>query len=474
MITASIIIYVICQLLIGVWVSRRVSNQEDFIVAGRSLGFGLATLTIFSTWFGAESIVGSAGAVYEDGLGASGPDPFGYAVALVLMGIIFARALWSGGFLTLGDLFRREFGPNVERLGVLLILPGPVIWGGAQIRAFGKVVSAVTDLDVNLAITIAAVSVIGYTMLGGLYASALTDFIQGIVMILGLVLLMVCILWSAEPAQLHVDPSRTHLFHVGEGGWLELIESWSIPIFSTFVAVELISRILATRNIRVAQRATIAGGLLYLLIGLLPVMMGLLAPQLLSTPLIDGEQVIPALAAQYLIFPEFAIPHLIYIILMGAIISAILSTVDSVLLSGASILSNNFLVRALHLTDDISQLRCTQISVGLLGLIAYVCALYADRIKELVEIASSFGSAGLFPVVCFGLFSQRGGPKAAGVAMILGLIGWLAGIVFNLSAPYTLSVLISTIGYIIVAKVYGETRSKKTQTIDGDIKPAEV
>ena len=59
--------------------------------------------------------------------------------------------------------------------------------------------------------------------------------------------------------------------------------------------------------------------------------------------------------------------------------------------------------------------------------------------------------------------------------MILGRYsGWLAGIVFNLSAPYTLSVLISTIGYIIVAKVYGETRSKKTQTIDGDIKPAEV
>ena len=86
MVTASIIIYVLVQLLIGVWVSRQITTQEDFIVAGRSLGIGLASLTIFSTWFGAESIVGAAGAVYENGLGASGPDPFGYSIALILMG----------------------------------------------------------------------------------------------------------------------------------------------------------------------------------------------------------------------------------------------------------------------------------------------------------------------------------------------------------------------------------------------------
>lgn len=447
--------------MIGVWVSKRISNQEDFIVAGRSLGFGLATLTIFSTWFGAESIVGSAGEVYEHGLGASGPDPFGYSVALVLMGLIFAKALWNGGFLTLGDLFKREFGARVERLGVLLILPGPVIWGGAQIRAFGKVVSAVTSIDVNLAITLAAVVVIGYTMLGGLYASALTDFIQGIVMILGLALLMVCILWSVEPDQLIIDPARTQLFQVGDGGWLELVESWSVPIFSTFVAVELISRILATRNAKVAQKSTVMGGILYLSIGLLPVCMGLLAPKLLASPLADSEQVIPALAEQYLIFPNFAIPHLAYILLMGAIISAILSTVDSVLLSGASILSNNLLVRMLRLEGDQAQLNCTRMSVVTLGLIAYVCALFADRIKELVEIASSFGSAGLVPVVIFGLFSKFGGSISASIALLCGLLGWVAGLVFELSAPYTYSVIASTIAYLLVATVLKERREPR-------------
>ena len=458
MITTSIVAYVLTQILIGVWCSRRIKSQEDFIIAGRSLGFGLATLTIFSTWFGAESIVGSAGAVYENGLGASGPDPFGYSLALILMGVIFARALWQSGFLTLGDLFRREFGTRIETLGVLLILPGPIIWGGAQVRAFGKIVSSVTTIDVNLAITFAAVAVIGYTMLGGLYASALTDFIQGVVMIIGLALLMLCIVGSVEPAQLTISPERTQIFHAGSGSILELVESWAIPIFGTFVAVELISRILATRDVQVAQRATIAGGVLYLLIGLLPVTMGLIAPQILSTPLQDAEQVIPKLAEQFLIFPDFIFPNLIYIILMGAIISAILSTVDSVLLSGASILSHNFLVRILRFDNDVIRMRCSRVCVVILGFVAYLCALYADRIRDLVEVASSFGSAGLLPVVTFGLFSRIGGPKAAGTAFSFGLIGWITGVWFELTAPYTLSILIATLGYLGVAYALDEHR----------------
>ena len=150
--------------------------------------------------------------------------------------------------------------------------------------------------------------------------------------------------------------------------------------------------------------------------------------------------------------------NLIYIILMGAIISAILSTVDSVLLSGASILSHNFFVRILSLDDDVTQMRCSRVCVMILGLIAYLCALYADRIRDLVEVASSFGSAGLLPVVVFGLFSRIGGPRAAGTAFFFGMIGWVTGMCFELTAPYTVSILIATMSYLGVAYALNEHR----------------
>ena len=145
--------------------------------------------------------------------------------------------------------------------------------------------------------------------------------------------------------------------------------------------------------------------------------------------------------------------------LMGAIISAILSTVDSVLLSGASILSNNILIRALNIESDRAQMFCTRISVVSLGVIAYLVAIFGDRIKELVEIASSFGSAGLVPVMCFGLFSKLGGAGAASVALIIGLLGWILGVALSLTAPYLTSLVFSTLGYITFAIARGERRT---------------
>ena len=65
------------QLALGLWVSRRVQSETDYILAGRSLGLGLASFSIFATWFGAESIQGAAGTMYEDGLSGGPPTHLG-------------------------------------------------------------------------------------------------------------------------------------------------------------------------------------------------------------------------------------------------------------------------------------------------------------------------------------------------------------------------------------------------------------
>ena len=121
--------YLVLQFGIGAYVSRRLRSEDDYLVAGRSLGWGLGTFTIFATWFGAETVIGSAGTVYSEGVGATSAEPFGYALALILMGVIFAVPLWRRGLTTLADLFdaallarrgevgRRGAHPRVAALG---------------------------------------------------------------------------------------------------------------------------------------------------------------------------------------------------------------------------------------------------------------------------------------------------------------------------------------------------------------------
>ncbi len=97
----GVIIYVVVQLAVGLLVSRHITSETDYLLAGRrlGLGLGLATFTVFATWFGAETVVGSAGNIYSTGLTGDTAEPFAYALCLVLLGLYFAARLWRNQYV---------------------------------------------------------------------------------------------------------------------------------------------------------------------------------------------------------------------------------------------------------------------------------------------------------------------------------------------------------------------------------------
>src|SRR5262249_61767840 len=102
------------------------------------------------------------GAVYERGLTGALVDPLGYAAAIVLVGALFARALWKRGLTTFADLFRQRYSAGVERLVVIVLVPGSVIWAAAQVRAFGPGMSANSALGLLPAASLAPRLVAAY------------------------------------------------------------------------------------------------------------------------------------------------------------------------------------------------------------------------------------------------------------------------------------------------------------------------
>ncbi|HLF24177.1 MAG TPA: hypothetical protein VI565_09680, partial [Burkholderiales bacterium] len=294
--------YILVQLLIGVLVSRRIKNESDYLLAGRKLGLGLSTFTIFATWFGAETCIGAAGSIYSEGLSGGSADPFGYGACLLLMGALFAMPLWRRGLTTFADLFRQRYSPSVERAVVLLIVPGSVMWAAAQIRAFGQVISASSNFEVEIAITLAALVVVVYTIYGGLLADAFTDLFQGIALIVGLVVLLVVVadsLGDIQTAAAAIPPERLRIFGGPETSALAVVERWAIPICGSVLAQELVARILAAQSPQVARRASLLGGGLYLAVGFIPVFLGLIGAQIIPE-LAEPEQLLARLAQQYL------------------------------------------------------------------------------------------------------------------------------------------------------------------------------
>ena len=440
--------YLVLMLGIGAWAARRIRNEGDYLLAGRQLGPILVSFSVYATWFGAETILGSPGTIYRDGLAGGSADPFGYGLALVGTGAIFAIPLWKRGLTTYADLFRQRYSIGVERLMVLIYVPSSVIWGAAQIRAFGQVVGTVSGLELDLAIAVASAFVIGYTLLGGLMADAVTDLVQGLGLAVGLVVLWIGIMHQtggfSESLAL-VDPARFNPLSAGGRSWLEVLEEWAVPVGGSMLTAEIVQRILGARSPAVARWGTLGGAAMYIGIGLIPVYLGLVGP-VLAPGLADPEQVVPVLARQYL-------GTLGYVMFAGALVSIILSTVDSTLLAAGGFISHNLVAPAFPGMSDAARLRVARLSVLVFGVVSTALALGAESIYGLVLTASAFGSAGIFVVSCFGLFTRVGGPASAHAAIITGLGVWAWGeYAAGWTAPFVTALLAATVAYLAAAR----------------------
>jgi SSS family transporter len=442
----AVFAYLAVQLGIGLWVSRRIRTEEDYLVAGRRLGYTLATFSIFATWFGAETIIGAGGRALREGFSFTAAEPFGYGLCLVLMGLVFAVPLWRRRLTTLADLFRDRFSPATERCAAVILIPSSVLWAAAQIRAFGSVLSTGTPLEIEAAIAIAAGFTILYTAFGGLLADAITDVIQGSVLAVGLLVLLggvVIHLGGPADAVATALASRDSLTTPGNQSLFQTIEAWAIPVCGSVVAAELVSRVVATPSPQVAQRSALGAAGLYLLLGCIPLFIGLVGATL-APDVADAEQIVPVVAREVL-------PALGYAIFAGALISAILSTVDSTLLVAAGLLSHNLVVPIARIADERKKLVIARAGVMAFGVIAYVLALRAEGVFALVEQASAFGSAGALVTITFGLFTSLGGPKTAVATLLAGILAYLGALAAELPLPFLTSLAVALATYGIGA-----------------------
>ena len=443
----AILLYVLAQLAIGVVVSRRIKTEDDYLVAGRSMGPFLASGTIFATWFGAETCLGSAGSVYTDGVSLGTSEPFAYGLCILFLGFVFAARLWRLGLTTLADFFRTRYSPAVERCAALLMIPTSLLWAAAQVHAFGQVLSSAAGMAPVLGIALAAGIVMIYTAFGGLMADAVTDLVQGACLIVGLLVTLIGVIAAAgglEAAFARVPAGHLALIAPGTTP-LALLETWCVPVLGSVVAQELIVRVSASRSERVARGSALAGGFVYVLVGLVPVVLGLLGAGLLPG-LAEPEQVLPELARTHL-------STLGYALFAGALVSAILSTVDSTLLVCSSLATHNLILPMLAAPGERTKLRLARGGVVFFGLIAFLLALRSEGVAALVEQASSLGSSGLFVLLVFGLFTRLGGQASGLGALATGLVVFLIAKHAGQPTPFLLSLAASAATFLALARV---------------------
>ena len=410
------------------WISsRRIHDFSDYLVAGRNLGTPLASLSLLATWFGAGTLLASAEEVRDVGLSAAALEPIGPGLCLLLVGLFYAVPLRRAGLLTLGDFFAKRFGRKAEIACAAVMVPSFFGWIAAQFSVLAALLGDLFGIPLGVGLLLVSAVSVGYTLIGGMWSVTLTDALQGVLLAVALLALGISAVAElgggslagglarlgreTPPDLLAVVPTELTAFLA----WSGLLVAGAL---GNIPGQDVLQRVFASRTERVARRACLIAGGLYLALGAVPVVLGLVTRLLL--PGSDGEML--AVLGRILFSPLAALG------LILLVVSALLSTVDSALISAASVLAQNLLR---HPLPRVGLLRLSRIAVLVVGAASLLYAFRGFSAYSLLEDAYELTLVGLFVPLTAGLFWKRGGSAAALLAMASGVVLWVVHLTFG-------------------------------------------
>jgi SSS family transporter len=424
MLILFILIYLLANIGIGWWASRKVQSVNDFVLAGRRLPLAMASSALFATWFGSETVLGASSEFVENGLIGVIEDPFGAALCLLLLGIFFARKLYRLNILTFSDFFGLRFSAKSELLSAIFLVPSYFGWIAAQLVAMGILLESIMGLPLDLGIVLCTGIVVLYTYLGGMWAVSITDFVQTILIILGLAILAISLLSEAGGWEKVAAAQPEGFFNMlPERGWehgLEYFAAWITIGLGSIPQQDIFQRVLSARNERTAVAASFLGAGMYLCIAFLPLVIALsgkfLYPELLGE---DAQNFLPSIVLAH------AGPF-VQVMFFGALLSAILSTTSGAILAPATVLAEN-LIRPYFLKnlDNAQFLRLLRWSVVVVAICSAVLAMQKSDIYELVGQSSALSLVSLFVPMVAGLYWKRASALACNMSMLGGMGAWL-------------------------------------------------
>ena len=466
-VVAFLVLYYLIVLGIGVWALRRGAGRdlEGYLLGGRKVGAAATALTLQTTTMSGFMFLGAGALGYAQGYWA-----LWYAVGDIGGGVLNLSAIGRRmrklsqlfGALTSIEYLEKRYPLPAIRLvsGVLTVfLLGFYVL--AQFIAGGKGMALVTGLDYPLALAIAVTVILAYTLLGGYLAVAYTDFFQSIVMLVGVVWIMAAVLTelggltAAHNAVADVDPTLLTLWGRGlgfEGQWG--VVAGALLIFSVGYMgwPHVVTRHMAMSRPATARRAGGWATLWNLLFVPTPYMLGIFAIVLLPG-LEDPEMAIFEAASALL-------PAAATGLVMAAILAAIMSTADSLLLQVGSIASRDLYER--FIAPDASEQRMVAVSRGLvlaIAVIGYGVALVQPpSVFSIVVFATTVLGSAFLPAYVCAVWWRRANALGALASIIAGAtvsFAWEAlGLVEATQlAPMLVGVTASSLTIVVVSLV---------------------
>ena len=432
MLLTLVIAYLLVTIAIGLVAAKRVKNSADFAIAGRHLPLAMIVTTTFATWFGSETVLGIPAKFVNSGLNGVVEDPFGAGSCLILVGLFFAGKLYRMNLLTISDYYRERYGRTVEVLCSVIIMVSYLGWVSAQVTALGLVFNLLSGgvVSMPMGMAIGVVSVLAYTLFGGMWSVAITDFIQMIILVVGLATLAVFAGNQAGGADkvIALAVSQDMFKFLPEPELKEILFFVAAAITIMFGSIpqqDVFQRVMSANSLHAATKGPIIGGICYILFAFVPmflvvsalIIMPEKAAQLIQE---DPQKVLPTLVMEQM-------PFIMQVLFFGALLSAIKSCASATLLAPSVTFTENIWRQFFPHQGDKQALLAMRVTVLVFSglVLGYAILMQGSSIYEMVSGAYQVTLVGAFIPLLFGLYWQKATTQGAIFSIVLGLAAWL-------------------------------------------------
>jgi SSS family solute:Na+ symporter len=429
MLLGVVAVYLLATLVVGARLGSRIRRVSDYLVAGRSLGLALTTASLAAVQIGAGVVLGGAEAGAAQGVWPGTWYGLGCGLGLVLAGLVAAQKLRTAGGIVPIDFFAERYGESraVRLWATISNLPSLIGIFAAQLMAAGSVLAGF-EFEFHRAVLLVGAVILVSNVMSGMWGVVAVDFVQVLVIAVGIPLAALALLSSAEAgtaASLLATP------FIPEGMGRRAVFLITPFLFSISVSYDAFIRYQAARTARVARWGCILAGVLVIAISLCSALIGA-----------AGRRAFPGVADGAVLTQVVTsgVPEVLGGVLVSALLAAAMSTANALLISMAGCFSRDFYNKVLHPGEEIDDLKnatlYARLSVAVALVIGVGVALHARGILDTIILFNYPYMASLLVPLLGGLLWTRATPKAAYAAMAVGGTIGVAAFAAGVPGPF--------------------------------------
>lgn len=406
------VLYLLMMILIGIWSTKKIKTDRDYLVAGKRLGYGLYVPAMGAVVLGGASTLGGASLGYKYGISGMWL-VFMIGLGLIGLGVFFSNRLGRLEIFSVSELLGKRFGPTSRYFSAIVMMVYDIMVVVTSIIALGVILTTLFGWNATFSMLVGGSIVLFYTTVGGMWAVTQTDVVQFWIKTVGLifVLLPIALVKTGGYSGLHqhLDASFFNLTSIGPS---TIFSYFLLFFFGIMIGQDIWQRALTAKNVTVLRNGTIAAGIYSLVYAITGALIGMSARVLLPD-LSDAQQALPQLALELL-------PHGLIGLLFAAMAAAVMGTASGTLIAASTIVINDLVIPLSGKNwNEQSVIRSTRLATLVGGLLAIGIGIWVKEIVVALDVAYAFLSGSIFLPVIAALFWKRVSPRIILTSMLI-------------------------------------------------------